>query len=130
MSNFDKTQRNLWLAFLEEAKANRLYTAFALRAMEEAHPEVAQLFLEVAGAETAHALSHLKAIGQVKTTLENLRFVVESEQLETGQMYPKMIREAQEQGRTDAAASFRLAMDREGYHLKLFSQALRDFEKK
>ena len=66
----DKTARNLWVAFLEEAKANRMYTAFGIRAMEENHPEIAQLFLEVAGAETAHAISHLKVVGQVKSTLE------------------------------------------------------------
>lgn len=126
----NKTERNLWLAFLEESKANRVYTAFGNRAMEEDHPEVAQLFLEVAGAETAHAISHLKVIGQVKSTLENLRFVVESEQFETGQLYPKMIREALDEGRMDAAETFRLAMNREHYHLGLFTEALKEFERK
>jgi predicted membrane protein (TIGR00267 family) len=126
----NKTQRNLWLAFLEEAKANRVYTAFGMRAMEENHPEVAQLFLEVAGAETAHAISHLKVIGQVKTTLENLRFVVESEQFETSRLFPKMIQEAIEEGRADAADTFRLAMNREHYHLGLFTEALKEFERK
>ncbi|MBI3812034.1 MAG: VIT1/CCC1 transporter family protein [Nitrospirae bacterium] len=126
----NKTQRNLWLAFLEEAKANRVYTAFGIRAMEENHPEVAQLFLEVAGAETAHAISHLKVVGQVKSTLENLRFVVESEQYETSRLYPKMIQEAMDEGRSDAADSFRLAMNREHYHLGLFTEALKEFERK
>jgi len=126
----NKTQRNLWLAFLEEAKANRVYTAFGIRAMEENHPEIAQLFLEVAGAETAHAISHLKVVGQVKSTLENLRFVVESEQYETGRLYPKMIQEALDEGRADAAETFRLAMNREHYHLGLFTEALKEFEHK
>lgn len=126
----NKTQRNLWLAFLEEAKANRVYTAFGMRAMEENHPEVAQLFLEVAGAETAHAISHLKVIGQVKTTLENLRFVIESEQFETSRLFPKMIQEAIEEGRADAADTFRLAMNREHYHLGLFTEALKELERK
>jgi predicted membrane protein (TIGR00267 family) len=126
----DKTTRNLWVAFLEEAKANRVYTAFGLRAMEENHPEIAQLFLEVAGAETAHAISHLKVVGQVKSTLENLRFVVESEQFETGRVYPKMIQEALDEGRKDAAETFRLAMNREHYHLGLFTEALKEFERK
>ena len=126
----DKTARNLWVAFLEEAKANRMYTAFGIRAMEENHPEIAQLFLEVAGAETAHAISHLKVVGQVKYTLENLRFVVESEQFETGRIFPKMIQEALDEGRTDAAETFRLAMNREHYHLGLFTEALKEFERK
>ncbi len=126
----NKTQRNLWLAFLEEAKANRVYTAFGSRAMEENHPEVAQLFFEVAGAETAHAISHLKVVGQVKSTIENLRFVVESERFETSRLYPKMIQEAIEEGRSDAADTFRLAMNREHYHLRLFTEALKEFEQK
>jgi predicted membrane protein (TIGR00267 family) len=126
----DKTARNLWVAFFEEAKANRVYTAFGIRAMEENHPEIAQLFFEVAGAETAHAISHLKVVGQIKSTLENLRFVVESEQFETGRVYPRMIQEALDEGRTDAAESFRLAMNREHYHLGLFAEALKEFERK
>jgi VIT1/CCC1 family predicted Fe2+/Mn2+ transporter len=98
--------------------------------MEENHPEVAQLFLEVAGAETAHAISHLKVVGQIKSTLENLRFVVESEQFETGRVYPRMIQEALDEGRKDAAETFRLAMNREHYHLGLFTEALKEFERK
>ncbi len=126
----DKTNQNLWTAFLGEAKANRIYTAFAMKAMQEDHPEVAQLFLEVAGAETAHAVSHLHALGEVRSTLENLRLVVESESYESGRMYPKMIQEALAAGRPEAAESFRLAMEREKYHLGLFQEALRQLEKK
>ena len=126
----DTTKRNLWTAFLGEAKANRIYTAFAMKAMDEGHPEVAQLFLEVAGAETAHAISHLKSLGEVRSTLENLRFVVEEESFESGQMYPKMIQQAQAAGRKDAAKSFQLAMDREKYHLELFQKALNELAAK
>lgn len=126
----DKTNQNLWTAFLGEAKANRIYTAFAMKALQEGHPEVAQLFLEVAGAETVHAVSHLQALGEVRSTLENLRLVVESESYESGRMYPKMIQEALAAGRSEAAESFRLAMEREKYHLGLFQEALRQLEKK
>ena len=98
----DKTKQNLWTAFLGEAKANRVYTAFAIKAMDEGHPEVAQLFWEVAGSETAHAVSHLRALGEVKSTLENLRLVVHEESYESGRMYPKMIEEAKAAGRQDA----------------------------
>ena len=126
----DKTKQNLWTAFIGEAKANLIYNAFAMKALQEGHPEVAQLFLEVAGAETVHAVSHLHALGEVRTTLENLRLVVESESYESGQMYPKMIQGALSAGRPEAAKSFRLAMERESYHLGLFQEALRQLEKK
>jgi vacuolar iron transporter family protein len=126
----DPVKKNLWTAFLGEAKANRMYNAFAIKAMEEGHPEVAQLFWEVAGAETAHAISHLRTLGEVRSTAENLRLVVEEESFESGRMYPKMIEAAIAAGRPDAADSFRLAMEREHYHLKLFRDALTQLEKK
>jgi predicted membrane protein (TIGR00267 family) len=126
----DRTQRNLWSAFLGEAKANRMYLAYALKAMEEGHPEVAQVFMEAAGAETIHALSHLKALGEVRSTLENLRAVTEGEAYEFETMYPRFIREAEDDGRPDAAESFRLALEGEKEHLKRFLAALQHLERK
>ncbi len=126
----NKTNRNLWTAFIGEAKANRMYMAYAMKAMEEGHPEIAQIFMEVAGAETAHAISHLKAMDEVKSTHENLKHVVESESYESARMYPKMIEQALSEGRRAAAESFRLAMEREKYHLKLFQDALKQLEEK
>jgi rubrerythrin len=84
------TNRNLWLAFTEEAKANRLYLAYAMKAMEEGYPEVAEVFLEVSGAETAHALNLLRILGEVGTTRENLKRVIEEEMIEASVMYPRM----------------------------------------
>jgi VIT1/CCC1 family predicted Fe2+/Mn2+ transporter/rubrerythrin len=126
----DRTQRNLWSAFLGEAKANRMYLAYALKALEEGHPEVAQTFLEAAGAETVHALSHLRALGEVRSTLENLRAVTEGEAYEFESMYPRFIREAEADGRPEAAQSFRLALEGEKEHLRRFQAALRYLERK
>jgi predicted membrane protein (TIGR00267 family) len=126
----DRTQRNLWTAFLGEAKANRLYTAFAMKALEEGHPEVAQVFLEAAAAETVHALSHLKALREVRSTLDNLRAVTEDEAYEVENMYPRFIAEAEADGRPEAAASFRLAWETEREHLRRFREALRYLERK
>jgi vacuolar iron transporter family protein len=126
----DRTQRNLWLAFLGEAKANRMYLAYALKALEEGHPEVAAVFMEAAGAETIHALSHLRALGEVRSTLENLQAVTEGEAYEFETMYPKFIAEAEADGRPDAAQSFRLALEGEKEHLRRFLEALRHLEAK
>jgi rubrerythrin len=41
-------------------------------------------------------------------------------------MYPRDIREAEEDGRPDAAASFRLAWEREKHHRAMFQQALKE----
>jgi rubrerythrin len=46
------TEVNLQTAISGEARARLKYTAFGLQALEEGHPEIAQLFLEAAGAET------------------------------------------------------------------------------
>lgn len=125
-----KTDLNLWTAFIGEAKANRIYTAYAMKAMEEEHPEVAQIFLEVAGAETAHALSHLKVAGEVKSTEENLKRVLEEEAYEIDVVYPKMIREAERENRPDAVQTFRIAWEREKHHVDLFRQALDGLRRK
>ncbi|HKZ50850.1 MAG TPA: VIT1/CCC1 transporter family protein [Dehalococcoidia bacterium] len=122
----NRTERNLWTAFLEEAKANRLYTAYAIKALAEGHPEAAQAFLEAAGAETVHALSHLQALGAVKSTVENLQQVVEEEAREAATMYPALLRQALEEGHQEAAQSFRLAMEGEGHHRDIFARALQD----
>ena len=126
----DRTQRNLWSAFLGEAKANRLYVAYALKAMDEGHPEVAQAFMEAAGAETIHALNHLKAMAEVKSSLVNLKAVTEGEAYEFETMYPRMVAAAIEDGREDAADSFRVALEGEKRHLATFLKALSDLERK
>jgi VIT1/CCC1 family predicted Fe2+/Mn2+ transporter/rubrerythrin len=118
-----RTSRNLWLAFTEEAKAQSMYAAYAMKAMEEGHPEVAEVFLEVAGAETIHALEHLRTLGEIGTTYENLARVIEEELREASVMYPRMIRQAEGENRPDAADAFRLAFEGEARHAELFEQA-------
>lgn len=119
-----RTDRNLWSAIVSEALAYLKYNAYAHRALEEGCPEVAQVFQEVAGAETIHGLNHLRVSGEIKTTVENLRAVVTGESKEFSTVYPRMIQEALEEGRTDAAESFVLASERERHHLEVFNSAL------
>ena len=119
-----KTDKNLWSAIVAEALAYLKYNAYAHRALEEGHPEVAQVFQEVAGAETIHGMNHLRVSGSLKTTSVNLRTVTEGESKEYSTMYPKMIQDALDEGRQDAADSFALAMDRERHHLEVFTDAL------
>ena len=119
-----KTDKNLWSAIVAEALAYLKYNAYAHRALEEGHPEVAQVFQEVAGAETIHGMNHLRVSGNLHTTSVNLRTVTEGESKEYSTMYPKMIQDALDEGRQDAADSFALAMDRERHHLEVFTNAL------
>ena len=122
--SLSKTERNLWNAIVAEALAYLKYNAYAHKALEEGLPEVAQVFQEVAGAETIHGLNHLRVSGDIKTTEENLRTVTTEEAKEFSTVYPRMIQDALEEGRTDAAESFALALERERHHLEVFSRAL------
>lgn len=120
-----KTDENLKTAFASESQTNIEYLAYAHKAMDEGLMEVAQLFREAAGAEIVHALSHLKAMGVVKTTKENLKEAAEGEDLEILSIYPKFIEEARSEGREEAVKSFTIAFEREKHHRAMFRQALR-----
>ena len=128
--NMSNTERNLWNAIVGEAMALLKYNAFAAKAMEEGHPEIAQIFQEIAGAENIHGINHLKTVGGIKTSLENLEGVTKGEAREISATYPRMIKEALNEGRRDAAQSFAIAMDREKHHLQAFLKASDDLTNK
>ena len=125
-----RTEKNLWNAIVSEALANLKYNAYSQRAMQEGHPEVAQIFQEVAGAETVHGINHLRVSGDMASTAENLRSIIEGEAREAATIYPMMIREAMAEGHQEAADSFTLAMERERRHLEAFTEALDGLEVK
>ncbi len=120
-----KTDDNLKIAFANESQTNIEYLAYAHKAIDEGLMAIAQLFREAAGAEIVHALSHLKAMGVIKTTKENLREAAEGEDLEILSMYPKFIEEAESEGREEAAESFSIAFEREKHHRAMFREALK-----
>jgi VIT1/CCC1 family predicted Fe2+/Mn2+ transporter/rubrerythrin len=119
-----KTKINLQVALAGEADANRRYSAYGIRALQEGYPEIAQLFFEAAGAESVHAYSHLVALDAIGTTAENLRTAARGETGEIEQTYPRMIAEAEAEGDLRAVASFRLALERETHHQEMFRRAL------
>lgn len=128
MSKTPRTQTNLQVALASEADASRRYTAYGIRALQEGHIEVAQYFLEAAGAETVHAYAHLLALDAIGTTVENLQRATQGEMAEVEQRYPRMIAEAEAEGAQAAAASFRLALEREKKHQDMFRAALVAFQ--
>jgi len=124
MKNSSQTQMNLLQAFAGESQANRKYLAFAKQAEKEGHPQVAKLFRAAAQAETVHALSHLRTLGEIGTTAENLKAAIAGETYEYTQMYPPMIKTAEEEGNTAAKRSFSHANAVEVTHASLYQQAL------
>jgi rubrerythrin len=123
-----KTEQNLLEAFAGESQANRRYLAFAKRAVKEGYPQIAKLFRAAAEAETVHALAHLRVLGQVKSTVENLEAAVEGETHEFTSMYPAMIDTAKEEGNKAAELTFSYANQVEKVHADLYQKALNNME--
>ena len=118
------TDRNLWQAIVAEALANLTYTAYAQKAREEGHPEVAEVFEAIARAETQHGLSYLEVVGAVDSTAVNLSNVIAGETREYTRTYPRMINDARADGHAEAVAVFTEAMEQEKEHQIAFSDAL------
>jgi len=122
------SEQNLWEAFAGESQANRKYLAFAQMADREAYPQVAKLFRAAAEAETVHAHAHLRALGAVRTTAENLKEAVAGETHEFKNMYPAMIASAKAEGNKQAERTFTYANEVEKIHAALYQQALNTLE--
>jgi len=118
------TKKNLADAFAGESQANRKYLAFAKQAEVDGYPGVAKLFRAAAHAETIHAHAHLRAMGGIKNTVENLQEAIEGEGFEFQNMYPPYLEEAKQEGDSLAEVSFRNALAVEEIHHDLYSKAL------
>jgi rubrerythrin len=119
-----KTEENLKAAFAGESQANRLYLAFAKKAEQEGLTQIAMLFKAAAEAETVHAHSHLRVLGQVKETQDNLSTAIAGETHEFKSMYPQFIEEAKAEGNKQALVSFEWANKVEQMHAELYQKAL------
>jgi rubrerythrin len=117
------SEQNLQDAFAGESQANRKYLAFAKKADQEGLPNVAKLFRAAAAAETVHAHAHLRALGGIKSTAENLKEAVEGERYEFQEMYPSFIATAEAEDNKKALISFKNANTVEKTHHGLYSEA-------
>ncbi len=122
----EQTRRNIYEAFVGEAKAYHRLLAFARKAEEEDYPQIAKLFRAVAAAEGVHAGRHLRLLGEavVRNTEENLQSSFERETTVNQVYYPQFIRAAEEEGERAAALTFSQARDVEERHAELYKRAL------
>lgn len=123
-----KTENNLMEAFAGESQANRKYLAFAEKADKEGHSQAAKLFRAAAAAETVHAHAHLRALGGINSTAENLKEAISGETHEFKEMYPPMIEDAKAEGHKAALRSFEFANVVEATHAALYQKALDTLE--
>jgi rubrerythrin len=119
-----QTEKNLKEAFAGESQANRKYLAFAKQAEKEGYPQAAKLFRAAAEAETVHAHAHLRTLGEIKSTADNLKAAIDGETFEFKSMYPDMIKTAEAEGNKAAHRSFTYANEVEKIHAELYQKAL------
>jgi rubrerythrin len=119
-----KTEKDLQDAFAGESQANRKYLAYAKKAEEDGYKQIAKLFRATADAETVHAINHLKALDSIKSTKENLEAAIDGETYEFQSMYPKMIKDAKNEGNKKAEMTFNYANAVEMIHAELYKKAL------
>lgn len=119
-----ETLDRLLEAFAGESQANRKYLAFAEKADKEGFTQVARLFRAAAEAETVHAHAHLRAMGGVHGTRENLEEAIAGETHEFRHMYPEMIETARAEGDRQALRSFEFANAVEKIHAALYKGLL------
>jgi len=117
------TEDNLANAFAGESQANRKYLAFAEQAEKDGLPNIAKLFRTAAEAETIHAHGHLRAMGGVGSTVDNLQAAIDGETYEYTEMYPPMLEQAEKDGHK-AARMFKFANATEEAHANLYKAAL------
>jgi rubrerythrin len=111
-------------AYAGESQANRKYKAFSDKAAEEGFKGVATLFLAASEAEAIHAKKLLKVMSTVGTTAANLEGSIGGETHEFEFMYPRFIKEAEAEKKTDAVLAFTHAMKAEQVHAALYKKAL------
>jgi rubrerythrin len=118
-----KTLKHLKDGFVAESQAHQRNVAFAIKADMDGYRQVARLFRAIAEAEGVHAFHHLRLLGGVSDTQENLESAFERENV-AGNTYPQFIIDANEEGNSQVAKIFGYSRDVERGHAKLYEKAL------
>jgi len=117
------TKDNLESAFAGESQANQKYRAFARKAELDKLPNIARLFRTTAEAERIHAEGHLRNLGDIASTVQNLEAAIAGETYEYTTMYPPMLAQAEAEGHR-AKTIFGFALKAEAVHAELYRRAL------
>jgi rubrerythrin len=119
-----KTGENLKDAFAGESEANRKYEEFSKKAESEGYKNIARLFKAASFSESIHARNHLRVMGGVNNTLQNLIEARNGENYEVTSMYPQFIEKAKEEDNEEAERTFTWAIEAEKVHEKFYQEAL------
>ncbi|MBT1071895.1 rubrerythrin [Pelotalea chapellei] len=123
-----KTEQNLKDAFAGESQARNKYTYFASVAKKEGFEKIAAIFLETADNEKEHAKLHFKHLAGIGSTIDNLKAAAAGETDEFTDMYPRMAKEAREEGFADIAYLFESIGRIEKFHQQRYQQLVEELE--
>lgn len=118
------TQKNVKEAFAGESQASQRYLAFARVAEAEGRPNVARLFRAIARSESIHAYNHLRCVGGIGGTTENLEEAWTGEKDEYSNMYPMFMDQARRDAENDAMKTLFWANEAEKVHGDFYEKAL------
>ncbi len=119
----DMTKSNQQAAFAGESQAHMKYMAFSAQAEKEGLANVARLFQAVSFAEQVHATNHLKTLGGIGKTADNLGAALGGENYEVEEMYPAFIAVSEMQEEKAATRYNTWAMAAEKVHAKMYGAA-------
>ncbi len=123
----EKTEKKLAYAFAAESKASVRNATFAKKAEMEGYSQIARLFRAVSNAESVHAHRYLLLMrGKIGSTEENLETAFQNEIRANVEEYPKLIKDAAEEGNRTVLKAFSQARDVESLHAELYKKALND----
>ncbi|HHT72270.1 MAG TPA: rubrerythrin family protein [Firmicutes bacterium] len=117
------TEQNLRDAFSGESQAHMKYQIYSSVAEKEGLPNVARLFKAIAYAELVHARNHLKELGGIKDSTENLQDAINGETFEVEEMYPAYHAVAELQEEKGAVRSTHYALEAEKIHAEMYTDA-------
>jgi rubrerythrin len=124
-----KTEKNLWEAFAGESQARNKYTYFASVARKEGYQQIAEIFEETALNEKEHAKIHFKLLQGIGSTIDNLKAAAAGENSEWTDMYPRMAKEAREEGFDHIAEIFEAIAEIEKRHEERYKKLLENIKK-
>lgn len=125
-----KTEANLWAAFAGESQARNKYTYYASKAKKEGYEQISELFTETANQEKEHAKLWFKLIHGISSTLDNLKDAAQGENDEWTDMYPRMAKEAREEGFNEIADLFEGVAAIEKVHEEKYKKLFESIEQK
>lgn len=125
----EKTKKNLEEAFAGESMARNKYDYFASVFKKAGYIQIANIFEETARNEKEHAKLWAKQLGYIHEEIsDNLKSAISGENYEHTSMYPRMEKEALEEGHEDIAKLFKEVAEVEEAHEKRYKKLLENIE--